>query len=500
MEQQTSYQSEDTDDDSKGKKPTRYGAGITGSLQQKPPAAQNGNHFPSAPIPHEGIIWRGSYEATLGRAVVEAKATDSEKSVEDEEDEDKEDEDESKDKEQVVQPQPEKRRPDKHKTVVPTETAASPAEDESEREELDPSAAAALPELSGNKLDDLPPIAPRQHELPSQEPVEFNNFMHADTYSGQENKRYNYARQETPAYQSSSVELKHGESFVEDDGFGEAYQSTAQIPAQPGEKLMNGYSPYSNSAPGGREIYADSPPPAIPIERPVIVHERSHNIGGLLPTLLVIWESFARRWADRNLKNDLSQQIEQSQRSQEQHRRFDTAQLTEKQQQIATEQQRFVAESRREYLAKDKDVGGVPESTDQPPLALKPNQHRERSTWHEIVVEHGHAVSEAIKYGEGYQRERRQEVLREEMPVAAAGSSVVSQQQNQAYPVMRSDGLPSSGMVSPTLPPLSGQSSYTDPQHQLAEPKKQVIPGMSNGWLWAMSLLIIAAFFIAAFA
>lgn len=124
-----------------------------------------------------------------------------------------------------------------------------------------------------------------------------------------------------------------------------------------------------------------------------------------------------------------------------------------------------------------------------------PRQHVEHSSWHNIVVdEHGKEVTGAMHYGEGFQRERKQETN-----AGRPDTQVKSQQQQSVAPMSPAQfGVLPSGMTNPTLP--QGQPSHVDPQHQLpAHQKQQVASNVTNPWFWIMLLLIIAAFFTAAF-
>ncbi|MEK7153630.1 MAG: hypothetical protein AAB834_06780, partial [Patescibacteria group bacterium] len=132
------------------------------------------------------------------------------------------------------------------------------------------------------------------------------------------------------------------------------------------------------------------------------------------------------------------------------------------------------------------------------PYALRPHQHVEHSAWHNIVVdERGREVTGAINYGEGFQRERQQEVLRDRMGDGGVTGGVAGQQsqytagQGSPYP-----GALPSGMTTPALP--QGSPTHADPQHQLEASKRQAASNMTNPWFWIMLLLIIAAFFTAA--
>lgn len=132
------------------------------------------------------------------------------------------------------------------------------------------------------------------------------------------------------------------------------------------------------------------------------------------------------------------------------------------------------------------------------------NKRVEHSAWHNIVVDgHGHEVAGAIQYGEGFQRERQQEAIRDRIAdnvpagstgasgggMIAAGSPMQDQYGNPLHP-----GVLPSGMTNPALPQGQGHAS---PNHQLPANTGQP-SNIANPWLWIMILLIAAAFFTAA--
>jgi hypothetical protein len=132
-------------------------------------------------------------------------------------------------------------------------------------------------------------------------------------------------------------------------------------------------------------------------------------------------------------------------------------------------------------------------------LAPQPHQRVEHSSWHNIVVdEKGREVVGAINYGEGFQRERQQEVLRAGMGSGqdnGGTGSAQTQQQYQYGQMPQYPGALPSGMTTPGLPP--GHPTHADTQHQL-EASNKPATNMTNPWFWIMLLLIIAAFFTAA--
>lgn len=133
-------------------------------------------------------------------------------------------------------------------------------------------------------------------------------------------------------------------------------------------------------------------------------------------------------------------------------------------------------------------------------MELHPDEHVQQTAWHKIVVKNGKEVEGAIQYGEGFRKERQQEIIRDRTADKAAavslggmavGSPVGGQYGgSQAY----GSSLPS-GMTRAGLQP--GAPAHADPQHQLPEEtqKDSAVPGPV---FWVMLLVIVAAFFAAA--
>jgi hypothetical protein len=160
----------------------------------------------------------------------------------------------------------------------------------------------------------------------------------------------------------------------------------------------------------------------------------------------------------------------------------------------------------------------APQNSEQQPdqmmvesaTAFPPDQHVERSAWHNIVVDkHGHEVSGAMHYGQEFYRQREHEMLQDRTTanpgtpgVSTGGSGIAPAGQPAGYPTYQpsyhqDQGTLPSGMTSPALPP--GQPTHADPQHQLPEEtRKQVTSNMGNPWFWLMLGLVVAAFFTAA--
>lgn len=262
------------------------------------------------------------------------------------------------------------------------------------------------------------------------------------------------------------------------------------------------------------------------------------------PYVAVLGENFARKRADRKLKKELSSRIDAQdkalQEGQSEQRRFQA-----QQEQLAAEQRRQMTAAERprpgEWGVPTAPVtaGGPPASgertpaskteTRQPipppsaeqqidgsleqPAELSPHQRVEHSAWHNIVVnERGQEVAGAIQYGEGFRRERQQEVVRDRTgdtmaagagaASAAAAGGGQSASGGQSYYGSASPytqhSLPS-GMTAQSLP--QGMPAYADPQHRLPPaqvPSKRSTSALPGPLFWLMIALIMAAFFAAA--
>lgn len=338
-----------------------------------------------------------------------------------------------------------------------------------------------------------------------------------------------------------------------------------QPPVQPGfnYNLMSPYNP-NNPAMGNAGYNANATPmtpntaPVMPIERPGSpTYNRDPRVGPVAALLGL--EYLARKRADRKLERRVNERADDRARKQEQQRAVDHRIMQERQRQLSTEQQRQADELRRTRSANEYTSGaGVPRpfeagpsGTEQTPIGQaagqplearpfaplagpgehltinrqemrqaptaenpeaqssemenpvnQPNRRVEHSAWHNIVVdEHGHEVAGAIQYGEGFQRERQQEAIRDRVAdgVQAGGgggmgaSTAASGQNSYANPAQ--PGTLPSGMISAALPP--GPATHADVDHQL-QPTNGQRPNFTNPWFWLMLLLTIAAFFTAA--
>lgn len=316
-------------------------------------------------------------------------------------------------------------------------------------------------------------------------------------------------------------------------------------------------SPNSPYDPANSLTYNAAPSvPVMPIERPLPTNNRDPRVGPVAALLGL--EYFARKRADRKLEKRLTKRNDQQFKKQEQQTTDTAIRMQEQQRQFSHEQERQgremhqmqyrqeasptpalprpfesapsgvnaeratapvvvsvanqqpraagqaermpmppTAEMRQQQTQSGEHLQPESMMGEQPAIELQANQHVEHSAWHNIVVdERGHEVAGAIEYGEGFQRERQQEAIRDRMSdtgqagSGAAGGVGFGQQQDQFGNPM----LPS-GMTNPTLP--AGRSTYADPEHRLEATNKQA-SNFTNPWFWIMLLLIIAAFFTAA--
>lgn len=144
----------------------------------------------------------------------------------------------------------------------------------------------------------------------------------------------------------------------------------------------------------------------------------------------------------------------------------------------------------------------APEGSDEVRTELNSHEHLQSSAWHNIIVDdRGHEISGKINYGEGFRRERQQEIIPDRIGASAHGTSSVagsSQYQQAGYAQAATPSYPGalpSGMTSPTLP--QGQPTHIDTTHQLAARNES--SGPTGPLLFIMVLLIFAAFFTALF-
>lgn len=325
-------------------------------------------------------------------------------------------------------------------------------------------------------------------------------------------------------------------------------------PNQPGYGFNN--SPYNPNSPyhpaftGGGPAANQAPTPVMPIERPGLPqNNRDPRVGGVAALLGL--EYFARKRADRKLEKRVNQRSDERFKKHEQQMAMDHRRLQEQQQEFAAEQQRQTRDLNRmryqesapqsvtEALRSTNNLprpfesaptmfGGAEQGQARPmgpevrhqqqkpaaeaavqqaaqeaedqAIQVGQNEHIAHSSWHNIVVdEKGREVVGAIQYGEGFQRERQQESIRDNFAMsdggqAGSGSSAQVTGGGFAQDQFGSPMLPS-GMTNPALP--QGQSTHVDPQHQLPANNKQQ-SNISNPWFWIMLILIVAAFFTAA--
>jgi hypothetical protein len=291
--------------------------------------------------------------------------------------------------------------------------------------------------------------------------------------------------------------------------------------------------------------------PVMPIEHPLQTYNRDPGARQAAAILGVgLWaEHRGRKKADRRLEK-ADQHTEKLVEQQGEAMAISQRQMQERQRQMVDEQERQAAEMQRMRMSQERftappaerfvqpqpiesapNAGPVfmrgpetqpvfppleqPKNAERPPIPapnaeqqaeaeqvfqLDPHQRVEHSAWHNIVVdERGHEVAGAIQYGEGFQRERQQEVIRDRMGDSSgqstgSGAASGQYQQDQFGPTY--PGALPSGMTNPTLP--QGKPTHVDPQHQLEPHNSRPTSEFANPWLWIMIVLIIAAFFTAA--
>lgn len=311
---------------------------------------------------------------------------------------------------------------------------------------------------------------------------------------------------------------------------------SAASPNFGGGQPPSNYNMYGGGG-GGYNYNAAPVSPAPSPEAPAVggAPAQKHNIW---PYVAVLGENIARKRADRKLKKELGSRIDTQAKAQE---RTDANQLRleKRQQQLINEQQ--AAQSRRQHRGEwgvpvtapyqaepmpgasgHRHPGERPATMGQPefraptgqeqmaesiePIPLQPHQRVEHSAWHSIVVnEKGQEVAGAVQYGEGFKRERQQEVIRDRTGDSAvagvAGAASVAGATGglggsspygagSSYP----HTLPS-GMTTPGLP--QGTPTHANPQHQLPPHAKKSGVGLPGPLFWLMVGLIIAAFFAA---
>jgi hypothetical protein len=132
---------------------------------------------------------------------------------------------------------------------------------------------------------------------------------------------------------------------------------------------------------------------------------------------------------------------------------------------------------------------------------LQAGQHLEHATGggHNIIVDkHGHEVQNAIEYGKEFQFQRRQERARAGAFSSSGTNGADSDNQGQYGTVT---GLVGSGQVDSGHSLPSGTSPSTARRHLLSSGKKEnpIIATVASPWLWAALLVLLFAFFTAAF-
>ncbi|MET1033468.1 MAG: hypothetical protein ABWX94_03135 [Candidatus Saccharimonadales bacterium] len=304
-----------------------------------------------------------------------------------------------------------------------------------------------------------------------------------------------------------------------------------------------------------------------------------HKKRNVLPYVAVLAENIARKRADRKLKKELGSRIDEQNKLQEQAN-ANQLRLERQQQEMLNDQRRQALIDARNSRGREWGIFsptyGSDESTPVPSsqtsvgagsveraivgahsapgsqaefgyaaaptptqeqqmtapgmeaIPVQPNQKIEHSAWHNVVVnEKGQEVAGALQYGEGFRRERQQEIIRDHTGDSVVAVAAGSADESVAGPAgprgprghsggngggaggygssgggfgygaapgsSYSQQLPS-GMTTPGLP--TGNPTHVDPQHQLPahSTRKTSAPGPV---FWVMLLAIIVAFFAA---
>jgi hypothetical protein len=298
---------------------------------------------------------------------------------------------------------------------------------------------------------------------------------------------------------------------------------------------------------GQPNVNAAPSAPVMPIERPTFNSNYDPRVGqmGAVLGLGLLAEHIGRKRGDRKVQKNARSYTDAKVEKQGEAFAADQRRIHEQQRQFANEQQQQMAEMQRlrqnqdrfaatqpvaeQYTASQPNVGpfygpsrteGRPQYVNERPAMhsevqqtvnpeqpsaqavdqvynLQPKQHVEHSTWHNIVVdEHGHEVTGAINYGEGFKRELQQEMIRDRVADGVSAGSSGQGGQHQGYSSGGSyPGALPSGMTTPSLP--QGQPTHADLQHQLEASNKRQATNLTNPWFWVMLLLVIAVFFTA---
>jgi hypothetical protein len=131
---------------------------------------------------------------------------------------------------------------------------------------------------------------------------------------------------------------------------------------------------------------------------------------------------------------------------------------------------------------------------------LQAGEHIEHAAGggHNVIVDrHGHEVQDAIEYGDEFQFQKRQEQVRAGAFTSNNNGSPVSTDNNQAYSIIT--GL-NSGQVDPSHGLPLGTPSPAARQRLLPSKKDNpLVATASSPWLWAAVIVLLAAFFVAAF-
>lgn len=398
-----------------------------------------------------------------------------------------------------------------------------------------------------------------------------------------DNENDPYAAAQSPVYAAARTAPTHSAYRTTGRGSGGGVGPT---PPHPPTSPMGNLPPSHNnppqppspnhgggpSGPGSVNYNANVAPQA-----PATIFESTplpvaHRKGSVLPYVAVLAENIARKRADRKLKKELGSRIDDQNKLQEQAN-ANQLRLERQQQEMLNEQRRQTLLAARQSRGREWGIfsptygsdesaqssqlsagagsserpfagGGQPEfrqvtsaqaqeqqlvAPGMEAIPAQPHQRVEHSAWHNIVVdEKGQEVAGALQYGEGFRRERQQEIIpdhtgdsvtavaagADEVTVAPRSSSGLRSRMGggggsggsagggfgygggTSGPSYAQQNLPSGMMTTPGLP--QGTPTHVDPQHQLPAHQTKKTASAPGPLFWVMMLLILAAFFGAA--
>ncbi len=137
---------------------------------------------------------------------------------------------------------------------------------------------------------------------------------------------------------------------------------------------------------------------------------------------------------------------------------------------------------------------------------LAPGEKMVRSAWHDVVVDRAGNVVQGQELGAGLAGDQKVEQTPRDLTVQAAqqqagqfGALAAGQHAYAEYPQQQQGGygpMIASGQVDPRYDLPSGQ---VDPQHRLEPPKNPLTTALTSPLLWVGVVVLILAFFAAAF-